>query len=565
MKALRRLLTVLSLLLLSAVGFVWLNRSVRVDMAGYVPADSLVYIEFNSLTDLAKTIEQNETWKSVATAIGSDSKLIDPFWITMARTGVAPVRSVAFARAQMAVVLLGVNSIQEGDTLKIRPEVALVVETHTANWRIRSSAIEAVKTLSNYAYGQSNCSERTAEAYFVECSSSTTGRKLVGAIDGTVVIVANSDNAVRACLDVRSGFRPSLRTDVELARVRDQVRADGALSFGYVSSANVAKIFSWAAPLLMGKAPGDTQLEELLARSAGKILKAIAWTSRASSGTVEDRYLFTLDADVLQRLQPAFTTTSVSTDEIWKYVPATVEQLTFYEFNDALAALTAMNSAVASKLDAVSSIMFSSLLRSSLSVYGIDKPGDILPLLSSPLVTLRAHSTDESSVLLARTIDQNRLRHALQSQVVEGGLQIVDGVNSSDIGNQQFSAVLLDGYVVIGKSESIRSWLDAIRSNEGNARPSRFKQWQPAGGSVTVTYANDQSRVNSFVSAVAAMRGKPLSPEQTTVVADKTKDCSSLTESKLNGSGIERLTRSSFGQLSTLLALVQSDTTQRRR
>ena len=95
-------------------------------------------------------------------------------------------------------------------------------------------------------------------------------RKIVGAVDGTLVVIGNSDNAVRSCLEARRGTRPSMRTDTELLKVRANLTSDKTLGFGYISPANSAKLFSWAAPLLMGQAPGDQQLEQLLAVSAGQ-------------------------------------------------------------------------------------------------------------------------------------------------------------------------------------------------------------------------------------------------------------------------------------------------------
>ena len=49
-------------------------------------------------------------------------------------------------------------------------------------------------------------------------------RKIIGAVDGTLVVIGNSDNAVRSCLEARRGNRPSIRTDPELLKVRCESR-----------------------------------------------------------------------------------------------------------------------------------------------------------------------------------------------------------------------------------------------------------------------------------------------------------------------------------------------------
>jgi hypothetical protein len=567
MKPFRALVTLLAVVIIAVAGFLLWNRPQRVDMAGYVPADSLIYLEFNSLPDLAQAIEQNETWKAAAKTLNTDSRLIDPFWSAIARSGAAPAKSVVLARAQFALVLVGMNSIPDGDTLRIRPEVALVVETHTASWRIKTMAADAVKSLATHAYGQSSCVERSGDAYFVDCSSSTNGRKLMATVDGSVVIIGNTENAIRACLDVRHGSRPSLRTDPELQRSREQLNAAGAFSFGYVSSANVAKIFSWAAPVLMGRVPGDPQLEQLLATSAGKILKSVAWTSRSLSGGMEDRYLISLDSDLLPRIKPVFVTTAANHD-IWKHVPSGAETFTLYQVRNPLDALNAMNSAVSYKLDALSAVMFSTLLRSSLAVYGVENPAQVLPLVSPPLVTLRPKAADESSVLIARVNDPERLRAILESQKVEGGIRVIDlSKGWSNEGSAAFLAVMMDGYVVMGKVESVDSWFSLMRSSANpSEKPAAFQQTKPDENAVTITYADDSARVLSFISTTNLLRGNRLSDEQSAAVMNATKASRfSITESRLDDRGIERTTRSPFGQMSTLMSLLQSDTSAERK
>ena len=77
MKSLRLPLIILILLILAVVGFILWNRPSRVDMADYVPADSLVYLEVNSLTEVAKSIEQGQIWKAFAPIAGVSPNLVD--------------------------------------------------------------------------------------------------------------------------------------------------------------------------------------------------------------------------------------------------------------------------------------------------------------------------------------------------------------------------------------------------------------------------------------------------------------------------------------------------------
>ena len=562
MKFIRPLAVVATLIFLIGAAWIWGNRSVKVDMADYAPADSLAYLEFNSLTEVANSIEQNDTWKTVAPLIGVNAVLGNHWLTTVSRVGIGPADGVIFSRAQIALVVLGVNTAEQDDVLRIKPEVAIIAETHTSKWRLKPVAIEAIKRLATFAYGESQCTERTGDADYVECSAASADRKIVGAIDGSLLVIGNSEKSVRSCLETRHGLRPSIRTDPELLKMRSSLNAVRALGFGYVSSGNAAKLFSIAAPLLMGKAPGDRQLEQVLAASAGKILRGVAWTSKSAGGRIEDRYLFSLEPSVITRLEPAFETVTED-DAYWNLVPDTFQSMTIYRTKDPKAGWAALGSAVALKLDAVSSVLFGSLLRSSLSVYGIDNPKEVLSTLTPPLLTIRPSPSTEGSVLLARVHNGEGLRRILANEIFKGGRgQILNGIESEPDSEKEFSAVFIDDYVFVGKTENVRPCLLALRSKQVVTSPGRLDQSRnfPSSMSAVLTYANDEARLTSFITIMALLKGKRLSGEDVNALRRAVGTSSfSATETNLNSLGIERTTRSAFGQFSTILSLVQSD------
>jgi hypothetical protein len=561
MKFLRPLFVIILILILAGVAWIWWDQPRKVDMADYVPADSFVYLEFNSLTDLATAIEQNDAWKATAPVTGASLKPQNR-WISMAaESGIGPATGVIFSRAQLALVVVGMNTTEGEDTLRVKPEVALLIETHTSHWRIKSVALNAIRQLANFAYGQAICIERGEEKDFVECASGQGDRKIVGAIDGSLVVIGNTEKAVRSCLEVRQGLRPSLRTDREMLRVRASLGAEKSLGFGYISSANAAKLFSWGAPLLIGKAPGDQRLEPLLAASAGKILRGVAWTSSPSLGGIEDRFLFSLEPAVASRLEPAFNAVTPD-DNFWRLVPDTFQSLTIYRSKDPVAAWSALDSAVSIKLDAVSAVLFGSLLKSGLSVYGIDDPKLVLSALAPPLLTVKTSSGTSGSVMLARIDDQERLRHALAQEVFKGGNgQIIEGLQMEPDANKEFTAVFIDNYLIVGKTEAVRPFLAALKmSQTADRQLELFRHFAPQSSSAILTYADDDARFKSFVTVVSFLRGVKLSQTQLAALQTVAKGWTfSATETNLNSTGIERKTRSAFGQFSTILSLAQQD------
>jgi hypothetical protein len=563
MKSLRiRLALGLFVVFIVAV-WLWWSFPARVDMADYAPADSLLYVEFNDLASVAHAIQNSDAWQATVPITHSKTAQQNRLMTAAARAGIGPLDAVLFARSQVALVVIGMNTSEQNDTLKVRPEIALIAETHTSRWRTKSAAIAAVRHLANFAYGASNCSERSGDADYIECTVAGAERKIVGAVDGTVIVIGNSDHAVRSCLDVRHGVRPSIRTDPELVNVRSSVTSDKTLGFGYISPANSAKLFSWGAPLLMGQAPGDRQLEDLLAVSAGKVLRGVAWTASSSSTGIEDRFLFSLEPGVVSRLQPAFET--VKPDETyWKLVPEGFQSLTIYRNKMPAVAWSSLDSAVAFKLDALPAVLFGSLLRSSLSVYGISNPKEVLTMLSPPLLTLKPSQGTEGSILVARVSDEAGLRRSLAKDIFNGEHgEILEGLGSNPDSQREFTAIFADAYVLLGKTENMRSGLEALRKSRADERRD-LKQSAQESSAPIVSFANDEARVNNFITTLLKIQGKQLSGDEVAKLQDALRRSSfSSTETRLNAYGIERTTRSAFGQFGTFIGLLQSDSSAR--
>ncbi len=559
MKLLRTPLVLVLLLILIGGAFVWFNRPTKVDLANYAPADSLLYVELNSPAELVHAIQNSDVWKAAAPITRSNKSSENKLATVAAQAGIGPIEAVLFARSQLALVVVGLNTSEENDTLRVKPEVALIAETHTSPWRTTPAVTDAVKHLASFAYGASNCTSRTADVEYVECTVAGGERKILAAIDDTLVVVGNTENAVRSCLEARRGTRPSMVTDPELARVRSSLASDKPLAFGYISAANSAKLFSWAAPLWMGRGPGDQPMQQLLTVSAGKILRGVAWTAVSTGRGIEDRYLFSLEPDVVSRLQPAFETAERD-ENFWKLVPNSFQSLTIYRSKEPDVAWRSLDSAVALKLDALPAVLFGELLKSSLSTYGIGNPKEVLTTLTPPLLTLKPSAAVEGSVLVARVNDEARLKRSLvQDAFKSANGQIVEGIQAQLDPEIEFSAVFADGYVLMGRTENMESCLAALRRSQA-IQDSKVKQSAQESSAPILTVANDELRLTNFISTLLMLQGRRLSAEEIESLHNTLRDYTfSSTETRLSSAGIERKTRSAFGQFSTFTSLLRSD------
>ena len=100
------------------------------------------------------------------------------------------------------------------------------------------------------------------ESSFVEWVAPEGSRQIVATILGSLVIVGNSEQAVRTCLGVTLRRNLSLKEDRGSDPYGTQLAGDRALTFGYVPSGNTARLLSVGVPLIIGRAPGDSDFND---------------------------------------------------------------------------------------------------------------------------------------------------------------------------------------------------------------------------------------------------------------------------------------------------------------
>ena len=145
------------LLAVIVAAWLWGMRPKQVDMAAYAPANSLLYLEADHPIDVVEAVSGTQAWKELENILGSHQNRQGNHWLQefIGWTGVGPVKSVVLARAQVAVVVTDLRTAEEGEALNIKPEGALLIETHTAESRVRPLFEDGLKTLAVRTYDHS--------------------------------------------------------------------------------------------------------------------------------------------------------------------------------------------------------------------------------------------------------------------------------------------------------------------------------------------------------------------------------------------------------------------------
>jgi hypothetical protein len=531
-------------------------------MAMYAPADSLLYLEANNPLEVVETVTRTDAWKAFESTLGSATNASPKHWLQrfVGWTGIGPIESVILSRAQIAVVVTDLGTIEEGDTLRIKPEVAVLIETHTSERRIRPTFEGALKTLAEKTYGRPTLRRINLDGVeFTEWISPEGSRQIVGTIVGSLVIVGNGERPVQNCLAVFFGRRPGLKDDPELSRMRRQLGSENASTFGYVPSGNSARLLAVAIPLLLGRAPAGSEFQRLITKGAAKVFGSLGWTSRSYLTGIEDHYLITLQPAIVARLKPNFSPVNNISSQMQRVLPTDVSSLTTYRFANPAATWQSLKTAISSQVDALSAIVFSSILKSALLSYGIDDPETFLGAVNGELLTVRQGDNGERSILIAAVRDQATLHQFIKKRMpFERRSDPADHAEMFEDLQGEFAASFIDEFIVMGAPADVRRYTETRRANATVLTAEEFRRmtfFLPLSSSANIlTYANDSDRVRNFISTIMAVRGATTAParvEETFATLPF-----SATETSLRDNGIERITRSPLGQFSTLLPLV---------
>lgn len=551
-------------LLLFAIvaSWLWWVKPKRVDMATYAPADALLYLEANRPLEVVETIANTDAWKAFEKVVGNTASKPRSQWLQrfIGLTGIGPIQSVVLARAQIAVVVTELGTTEEGDTLNIKPEGAILVETHSAEGRVRPLFEQALKTLAEKTYNRPTSRRVTIDGVeFIEWNAPEGSRHIVGTIVGSLVIIGTSEHAVQNCLAVSQGRRPSLKNDPELSRMRNQLEGERALTFGYVPPGNSARLLAIGMPILLGRAPGDSEFQRLITTGAAEVFGSLGWTSRAYLTGIEDRYLISLRPSIVARLKPNFGSTKINS-LMQRVLPDDIYSVTSYKFENPVAAWQSLKTAVSSQVDALSAIVFSSLLKSALLSYGIDDPETFLGAVKGELLTLRLDENGEHVILIAGVRDRAAFLELVRKKMAaKFASDNAKGTEMFEDSQGEFAVSFVNEFVVTGAPVDVRRYVAAMQARGTVLSAEKLKRiafFVPSSSTANiVTYTNDGERVRRFISATISASGAP--PVVTERIEEEIADLPySATETALGDHGIERFTRSPLGQFGTFLPLL---------
>src|SRR4030095_1704562 len=105
----------------------------------------------------------------------------------------------------------------------------------------------------------------------------------------------------------------------------------------------------------------------------------------------------------------------------------------------------------------------------------------------------------------------------------DGSGQILEGLQAEPSSGKEFCAVLSENYVILGKTDSVIDCLSYIRAhrvltadNNSQLKPAQLNEAAPI-----LSYANDELRLNTFLTMVLLLKQRSLSASEDQTLRDK--------------------------------------------
>jgi hypothetical protein len=562
----RRALIVLLLLAAAAFVWLWLTRPEKVDMAAYVPADSIVYFEADSLPDIFDGVTSTDAWRELARASGVESGQTQSGWLSglVSFTGLGPSDAVVLSRAQVAVAVLGFEAAEESDTtLRFSPRGALVAETHTSEWRVRAAVEKLAGDFARRSFGAASVERKEVDGvqFVTWVSQSDARRKVVTAVYESEALMGNDEATVRACLDARRGTRPSLAANEQLKEMRARLGGEGALAFGFAPQGSAAKVVEVFAPAFVSGVSSESKLQSLLAtvlpQLTSQTLGSAGWSARAAGGGIEDRYFLALPGDMARRLQAPLAPADAREDGVVEVLPRETYQLTRYDLQKPEEAWRGLGAALSAQVDVSRAIFITPALEAVVKPYGVEHPREFLRACGTQLATAKLDSESEGKLLIVQSAGYDALREQVLAHLGRGARSERVGRNELIVATdpEKGAAAFISPYpvvrtfLVMGSEADVRRCLDAQQPGGSRLGFFVFDTWGRSFSDAQPfarTFTDDREATRSVI-PYFARGGARTAQGQVELEKVLSRRGYSTSETRLADGGFEKRTRSAFG------------------
>lgn len=570
----RIVLVLLAAALLGGGAWLYSQRAKRIEIAAYVPESALGFLEINSLPQLLDHFTSTKAWQQVAPAYGiSDklnyiAKLGQVGWLTRL---VGNGETTMLAQSQIALVVTSLEVRGEA----VKPRLALVAETHSRAKTLEGVVEKRLPELAQSLFGQAE-KEMTeyAGVRVTNYGVARTERRLLAAQIEGELILANHEEALRACIDVRLGRMPSMAGDFYLPRARPAVRAVGSGEvdvFGFVTAEGVKRLLRFGAHVaaggLVGKAALAGAVGEVFTNFASKACDGIAYGASFENGSnglqAVDRYALLFKPEMAETLKTAIKTSSAGPQAL-NLVPPSAHEATVIRVANPSQTLDSIEKAVSARVDVAQSfILHQFVIGMREAAFGAKSAELTAAAVGDEIINFNSTEEPADRVWLVAARDRAmtaRLAESLLTQFQRNrGATIrreeisgVEVMNSTE--PSRGSAAFIGNALALGRREQLIQLIEAHRRGQSLQVAPQFKAASnalPAAPYLTFSSVKEES--NEMMIALARAFGITPIPEQVAAL-EQLPMAASVTLFNEQGALVE--SRSPFGNIPFVVSLI---------
>lgn len=506
---------------LVVMGFFLFKRPPHVAMERYAPANSLGFLEVDSLADVVDGFTNTKAWRELAPVLGLSSQLKQVGLVTdlIGRTGFGPDEAVVAGRSQCAIAITGIESnsgeTDEGLYIHLKPRFTLIIETHLKPEAATRLVRGRTSLIAQRIFGESVIEE--TEIYrgseLLIYPGPGVGRQLIASAAGSVVLIANQAESIKASLDTIAGRASSLADDPTLKQMRSQVGSDPSV-FGYVTAIGIQKLVELS-PLLISSRASDSDMAslaaDLIAHISNQAISGLLYSAAFESGGVTEKYLITLKPEVAEALAVPLKPAPEAGFESPALLPRSIESLTVLRIEGAGELPERVLKGLSPTLDLVAGVALREFIIGLRRQYGLEA-SDSLGDATGSEVAFANYGDDQSRAMLIRVSDKSKIepvvarylsrKGAAISREQQHGVEIM--ISSND---DRRAAAFVGSFLVLGTHDQIAKVIQTAANHDGLDLDPRMKsvlESRPANASI-VAYRSRVDEAGKLLLAISKL------------------------------------------------------------
>jgi hypothetical protein len=353
-------------------------------------------------------------------------------------------------------------------------------------------------------------------------------RRMLSAQIGSLWILANHPDPLRACIDTRQGRTPAMANNFYLRQARPTVEKEGEGElFAFVSGSGVSRLMQFGAHLVAGRALSSTPfsglIEGLLADISGRALDGVAYNASFENGGVVDRYAVLFKPEVADALRAAVQVPEGAGEaRVLEVVPASAGEVTVISVEDLDLALMGLQSAVSSQIGAGQSFLLQRFVNSAREAFFGLKPGERAStavggeLAGFSFVAGQGGGAESAErVWLVAVRDRQLLTKLAERYLSQRGA----GLRRETYGDTELmisqdarrgAAAFVDSYLALGSRASLARLIDARRQGQSFKQSAQFASAgrpEVAGPSALRSFSDVEQEAGRMMAALARRFG----------------------------------------------------------